>query len=162
MLDDHALICAAPKLWSSLLASVRKTETFVTFKTLLKTHLLLHANVDKTWKKWSGSISCIDFVDWLILILISTSWKGLWISLYTDDDCFPTSEIMQLTVNNMCGTIWSSFGQKHQYLVMCLHSEQEKYSTKWYYFLLMINAWLIWYLLRKSEIEGLKLCVLPF
>ena len=103
-------------------------------------------------KKWSSSISCIDFFDSLILFWPSTSWKGLWISLYIYGDCHPTSEIAQLTVNNTCGTIWSNVGQKRQFLVMCVHSEQENYSTKWYSFVLMINAWLIWHLLRKSEI----------
>ena len=32
---------------------------------------------------------------------------------------------MQLTVNNTCWTIWSNFEQKHQFLVMCVHWEQE-------------------------------------
>ena len=106
-----------------------------------------------TKKKWSGTISCIELFDWLILFWISTSWKGLWISLYIYDACRPTSEITQLPVNNTCGTSWSNFGQKHQFLVMCVHSEQENYSTKWYSFLLMVmHAWLVWYLLRKSEI----------
>ena len=111
------------------------------------------------FKTWSGSISCIDFFDWLILFWISTSWKGLWTSLYIYDDCHPTSEIMQLTVNNTCGTSWSNFGQKHQFLVMCVHSEQENYSTKWYSLLLMMNAWLILYLVKEVwDIGAQTLC----
>ena len=83
-----------------------------------------HAKVDKNWKmKWSGSISCIEFFDWLILFRISTSWKGLWNSLYIYNDWYPTSEITQLTVNNTCGTSWSNSGQKHKFLVMCVHSD---------------------------------------
>ena len=39
--------------------------------------------------------------------------KAMNLTIHTYDDCFPTSEILQLTVNNMYGNIWSNFGQKH-------------------------------------------------
>ena len=45
-LGDRAFICAAPKLWNSLPVLIRKAETLLTFKTLLKTHLFAQAFSD--------------------------------------------------------------------------------------------------------------------
>ena len=45
-LGDRAFICAAPKLWNSLPVSVRKAESLLSFKTLLKTHLFAQAFSD--------------------------------------------------------------------------------------------------------------------
>ena len=45
-LGDRTFICAAPKLWNSLPVSVRKAESLLSFKTLLKTHLFAQAFSD--------------------------------------------------------------------------------------------------------------------
>ena len=42
-LGDCAFSCAAPKIWNNLPLSIRKSQSIISFKTELKTHLFVQA-----------------------------------------------------------------------------------------------------------------------
>ena len=110
-----------------------------------------HTKVDKNWKNEVALFpALISLTDWFYFqYVFLENWKGLWIYDDIYDD-WPSYFWNNATVHNMCGT-----RLVQSILVMCVHSEQENYSTKWYSFSL-INAWIILHLLTHWRTMSTK------